>query len=979
MKLKTLAVQIAALSAMSAPLFADDGALLSKDMSQQEADLYACPSHGEHAFTRMMNFRVPAQASNGEPVEIEYINADDTLVGTLTTAKPLVSVYVYGPVLGVEGAEGFQGHGKREVYASISLDDGTTWKTTDISQSTDLSSFTTTTPIPVPGDYCEEIPLDWNCEIYGTCDAVAGNAVNTDNMLASLNVAMSSAADSDEDEDDDDNDAADDGVPVIEEASWEDVNSTFGRLEVEGEADSRDRVDIINGVTGELLFRVRADRDGEFERERNVPVAQAPCTVAAVVDGVTSEIVHVEDAPEGCVGEPEPPIPVTYEYPGDNNNVFHAVAGNKILIAWQSRYCQAGSPASTRDVDAIATYLEIDNTADLYLNDLFGVQGSQGSIDYETEGFPQVGEMPFNCLWTARGVLREDPENLGTTEVVWFKNERLTSGRRDLTRIETQCSVGGGCAITWQEDPVGLRPGEGEGPGTGWAGATTNSQTDVWYSYLPWDEFDTVDCGGTPTPMQECADLESKPLGYVPFAVPMRLTNNARCNVPVTGEEVTYCNYGVAEAYGLKDYCADTTEIPLGPQDTMTPICVADTDRDGTADLPNVANTAASRPRLNVQPRDTDGDGVADDAYVVVASEEDKGLGRFGFPNDVAWNGTLEDTAVPCGDPDVDMEDNCIEADIGKNAFYLSFAMGDASSSDSEPEIGLLDNLVDQGAQINRPEVNWITGTYFPVMDTTDMWDFGDYNYLLFNNMIARRTAMMSQSIAKTATGTSGLLAMPLFKEGILNQGGPADIQAVRVIADVIDQTNDNPYRPENLVCENKFFEDGSNPYYPYGLCMMPTLNLSGKTPYTCEASGDSSADCPGINDGFTCTDTEFGQQCLTDIDPENQQLFAKLLEWYECPGANETSTITPACYTEPVSVVLDTNLDDAAWYMPLDVAKAHRGYLDGDFVMMLYATSPNWKLNTVGRDRYDLYLRRSFDGGVTFTTTPYSSRLAMA
>ncbi len=177
--------------------------------------------------------------------------------------------------------------------------------------------------------------------------------------------------------------------------------------------------------------------------------------------------------------------------------------------------------------------------------------------------------MPFNCLWTARGVLREDPDNLGTTEVVWFKSERLTSGRRDLTRIETQCAVGGGCAITWQEDPVGLRPGEGEGPGTGWAGATTNSKTDIWYSYIPWDEFDTVDCAGTPTPMQECADLETKPLGYVPFAVPVRLTNNDKCQIPVDRDtEVTYCNYDVAATYGLKDYCADTVDIPLGPQGT---------------------------------------------------------------------------------------------------------------------------------------------------------------------------------------------------------------------------------------------------------------------------------------------------------------------------------------------------------------------------------------------------------------------------
>ena len=38
---------------------------------------------------------------------------------------------------------------------------------------------------------------------------------------------------------------------------------------------------------------------------------------------------------------------------------------------------------------------------------------------------------------------------------------------------------------------------------------------------------------------------------------------------------------------------------------------------------------------------------------------------------------------------------------------------------------------------------------------------------------------------------------------------------------------------------------------------------------------------------------------------------------------------------------------------------------------MFLHAWSPNWRLNAKGSDRYDLYVRRSFDGGETWTTTP--------
>ncbi len=61
------------------------------------------------------------------------------------------------------------------------------------------------------------------------------------------------------------------------------------------------------------------------------------------------------------------------------------------------------------------------------------------------------------------------------------------------------------------------------------------------------------------------------------------------------------------------------------------------------------------------------------------------------------------------------------------------------------------------------------------------------------------------------------------------------------------------------------------------------------------------------------------------------------------------------------------------SWENPFDVSKGHRGFIDGDFVMLMYAWSPNWKQNTVGNDHYNLYVRRSFDGGLTWTTLPAS------
>jgi hypothetical protein len=54
-------------------------------------------------------------------------------------------------------------------------------------------------------------------------------------------------------------------------------------------------------------------------------------------------------------------------------------------------------------------------------------------------------------------------------------------------------------------------------------------------------------------------------------------------------------------------------------------------------------------------------------------------------------------------------------------------------------------------------------------------------------------------------------------------------------------------------------------------------------------------------------------------------------------------------------------------------VAKGHRGFMSGDMIMAIYAWSPNWLANTKGHDNYNLYVRRSFDGGKTWSTLPAS------
>jgi len=677
-----------------------------------------------------------------------------------------------------------------------------------------------------------------------------------------------------------------------------------------------------------------------------------------------------------------------------------------------------------------------------------------------------------------------------------------------VNRIEANCVAGAGCAITWQEDPDGLRAGQGLGPGEGWSGAVANSQTDTWYSYISWEHFNLVEdptdeTGANIITLAEYEELAAsvegitqKPQVGIPFAMPMRVTDNARCNVV---NPQPYCNGSAISAnhpdvlnpldYGMKDMCADTTQIPTGPNNTPSDICVTE---DG---LPLVGNIAATRPRLGLFGYDSDRDDVVDSAFVVFEAEESKGLGAFGFTE-------TGEVGTPC-DPEID--EGCIAFDEGKNVWYYSFNMeltGDNSGNFASKDDldSLLAHLAGHGNQLNQPEVNWETGEFYAVRNTLDLWDFGLYNYEIWNTEIARRGSLIAQPLSvlsrnpNVATGAgnstsppdvvdepimlaaldqqfqatssdivvalvtvgngatpavpadpndpgepatpalpaippetcndvpatpaipadpndpaepatpatpadppgncgnggggggskSRLVAFPTWKQGIMNQGGPADVMARRIIApNGWNPGKGNPYAFRNMDCEVWLYGRDSggtpeNPYYPDGLCMDSAINLSGYIPDSCTDSqlgGDVL--CPQVD---LSQGTTFGVGDTNPVLQGNQvePNTTKVLSWHQCPAAFTTVSSTDGLQVLTCETDLrtdDSTLADQSWYNPLDVAKGHRGYLDGDFIMLLYAWSPNWRLNAKGNDRYELYIRRSFDGGETWTTLPGNYR----
>lgn len=683
------------------------------------------------------------------------------------------------------------------------------------------------------------------------------------------------------------------------------------------------------------------------------------------------------------------------DFPGGVHSVVHQVAEDKILLVWASKYCESGYPLYSIDPAVEGAYLgDLEATYGknaLYLYDFFGVAGNQGSVDYTLQGWPEVGEIPYSCIWTQRGKLLpgDDPMTADTSEathVVWTKPERLTSGVRDANLPAVDCAKNAGCALTWQEDPEGLRPGKGLGPGEGWSGAIANAKTDIWYSYITFADFDMVvndDGDGLAEPGEamliedyealKLADMD-QPKPYVPMAIPVRLTDNDMCRATASASggkpEDPFCwvdfdniddlNNTNIETFFLNltgptadsDFCSTSVEW-TNPGGTTLNICVTE---DGRWMIGRVGST---RVRMIIKPYtppgapDHDLDGVPDaSAWLSLAAEETKALGVTG---DLDGDGTAELDPV----------------DIGKDMFYYSFDYAKPYNLHANTTLNDLDDsayIVQQGGMINQP------AKCSPYMITTvdsnpeatcpapgEFFDiqidpFTGYEYYLTE--IARRFALTLNNIpniTNTEINDSGLAGMLIYKQGIIWQGGPADIMLRRlVVPDDFDATVDNPFAFENMECDEWVYEDGSNPNYLKGLCLSPAINISGTTIKTC-TTGTGNEACaatfPVADDG-------------TIPDNDGDEQFPKVLEWRQCDGL----AAIDGCEN---SVDTTGDLDDQSWENPFDVAKGHRGFLYGDMVMMMYAWSPNWQSNAVGNDHYNLYQRRSFDGGLTWTTTP--------
>ncbi|MEN8250513.1 MAG: DUF5011 domain-containing protein [Bacteroidota bacterium] len=413
-------------------------------------------------------------------------------------------------------------------------------------------------------------------------------------------------------------------------------------------------------------------------------------------------------------------------YPGHAQKPTMVIEGNNILVAWNDKYCPSGDPLNLEQ-----------NETDGYPTDYFKVNGTQGSIDYAqaqdgsrevmiAPNGKEVYEVPFSCVWTARGFFNE--ENLS---IDWHQPMQLTTGLRDSNHINLAASEEG-ISILWHEDTVGLKSGKGAGPGEGWSGATTGHGTDIWYTSIKFGaEFEDIN-------ETKSAD-QNGTFSLNNFHYPVRITDNEKC--ALVDETKLYCEY----------FC-DTylSALPDGGKDeNAVERCLTyDTDMLTGDQTILDGDTGASRPALTHLTTN------AGQTIVVMGYEETKGL-------------SLSDPGT--ADQDQGATETNISAE-GKSVYFESFTFGAIDDVNLSHDFA----TIMQTAQIPMVSAGNIVNV--PVPSVEDPYAIGEHvtGEDIFEN--ARRLVIGTQIDQCDAAVPGAFNFAFMYKQSFETQGASSDM-----------------------------------------------------------------------------------------------------------------------------------------------------------------------------------------------------------
>ncbi|MBK8070159.1 MAG: exo-alpha-sialidase [Rhodanobacteraceae bacterium] len=200
----------------------------------------------------------------------------------------------------------------------------------------------------------------------------------------------------------------------------------------------------------DIVVRVSIDNGDTWGPSLNISNTASLTSALGILEGTGAPALGPDGHPD-IANDPR-----ATDYPGDSDkaNVFNV--GNNIIVTWGGTYCPGGA-------QRFVVYPELNGIT-----------------------------VPYSCMYVSR--LRWN-STTHAFDTVWpgglpYLTERLSNGLRD---VKQDANRGNSSAfvINWQEDPMGLKLGDADGPGDGASGANVNNGTDIWYASLPTATFAT--------------------------------------------------------------------------------------------------------------------------------------------------------------------------------------------------------------------------------------------------------------------------------------------------------------------------------------------------------------------------------------------------------------------------------------------------------------------------------------------------------
>jgi hypothetical protein len=220
----------------------------------------------------------------------------------------------------------------------------------------------------------------------------------------------------------------------------------------------------------DIVISVSTDNGDTWGAPINLSNTAALSSALGIIEGTGAPVLGLDGHPDLAAD------PRSLPYPGDSDkaNVFNV--GNNIIATWGGTYCPGGN-------QRFVVYPELNGIT-----------------------------VPYSCMYVSRLRWNSTTRQFDT---VWpgglpYLTERLSNGLRD---VKQDANRGNSTAfvINWQEDPMGLKLGDADGPGDGASGANVNNGTDIWYATLPTASFATAS-----------------------WATPVRITMNTSATVPLS-------------------------------------------------------------------------------------------------------------------------------------------------------------------------------------------------------------------------------------------------------------------------------------------------------------------------------------------------------------------------------------------------------------------------------------------------------------